>query len=344
MADFVNVRAKAGTTEGDRLAKRYGVRAYPTCWVVDTDGVEIDEVNGHDPKTFEDDVRRVLRGEETLRSLRDRVRGNPDDLDARLGLAGKLLYARPKEAIELAERVLAREGLDDERAADAWATFGIAAYEAKRTGDAMRAFERLVERYPTTKTVRRGAGFWSQFFDSDPERALAFDTAVRRLPREPGDPSPDEHDLVSLHRRVAAASLRRSGAAACDDPEALLRLARLALDGQLDVPEAIGWARRAVDGLGRRADALDALARLLFRRDDRPSSRPLFGLLPLFTDLDEAIRIEEEALRVAEPAAKPAIEETLAQMRAVAHVRARRKRAEGAGRGADSAEAEPRPR
>jgi tetratricopeptide (TPR) repeat protein len=322
MKGLVSFRTKAGTPEGDRLAKRYGVRSFPSLWVVDAEGKEIDQVWGNSPDSFQEDVRRILRGEDTLKALRARVAESPDDRAARLLLADKVKYARPSEAIAICEEIVAEERADRETAASAWETLGIALYEADRREEAMRAFETLVDRYADTKTTIRGVSFWPQFFDEDADRALAFLERVRKVSKEGADGF--DRLAALLHLRAAAAAARREAAAAADDPRALAALARRCLEHGLPVDEAVTWARRAVEGLDRDPKALDVLARLLFRRDDRGKSG-LAAMLSPRPDLDMAIALEEEAVRgSAGSEDEAAFEQALAEMRAVKETRAKR--------------------
>src|SRR5205085_2074634 len=103
MAGFVAVHVDAEKGEGPDLAKRYGAHGFPTMVVVDDAGEEVDRIVGYlPPEKFVPEIRRIERGERTLKSLKKAVAANPRDLAAALDLAEKLVEADAPAA----ERVL----------------------------------------------------------------------------------------------------------------------------------------------------------------------------------------------------------------------------------------------
>ncbi|TDJ66765.1 MAG: DUF255 domain-containing protein [Planctomycetota bacterium] len=111
LQDVVCITVDAESESGAALARRFGVRKYPTLLVVNGSGEPEDKLGGflHAP-TLVAELRRVKRGEWTIGALRKAVTADGTDLGARWALAKKLRavgddagYDREVAAIHLAD-------------------------------------------------------------------------------------------------------------------------------------------------------------------------------------------------------------------------------------------------
>src|SRR5262245_35721860 len=98
MKDMMSIHLEAGQGEAAELTKKFNVHAYPTLVVVDANGEEIDRFIGYrPPEQFNKEIARILSGDNTFQSLRQKVAKAPDDVDAAVALGAKLAAARPDE-------------------------------------------------------------------------------------------------------------------------------------------------------------------------------------------------------------------------------------------------------
>ncbi|MFC1726060.1 hypothetical protein ACFL4T_10575, partial [candidate division KSB1 bacterium] len=78
------------TEKGDGLHKMYFKSpSNPTILIVNSEGKEIDMIRKYDknPGKYKERIEKILRGEDTIRSFRERLESNPDDLLALYELA-----------------------------------------------------------------------------------------------------------------------------------------------------------------------------------------------------------------------------------------------------------------
>jgi thiol-disulfide isomerase/thioredoxin len=314
MRGFVAVHVDAEKGEGPALAKRFGVRGFPTLVVVDASGDEVDRIVGYlAAEPFTAEARRILSGEGTIPALRKRVADAPDDLAAGIALGAKVAVGNPEEAARLFEE-LAGRAKDADRPTQGRVRLEHAAalLAARRTEEAVRAAETLVQEFPDTPAAAEAAARVGRaFLSADPRRALTFLDAARGLAKEPAERRLVETLALQVHRTAAAAALRRQALAAGDDPMALNEVAWAAFEQKLAVRDAVGWARRAVDASKRDPMVLDTLANLLFLEGAR----------------EEAVALEGEAVEKAEGELRGELSVVLARMRAEVEARAAAKAA-----------------
>ncbi len=95
VADFantnqVNWKIDAEKGEGIELAKKFGVSGYPTVLYVNSDGEEIDRIVGYFPaKEFLPLMKDYVSGKNTMKSLKQTLSTNPDDVEANFRLGKK---------------------------------------------------------------------------------------------------------------------------------------------------------------------------------------------------------------------------------------------------------------
>lgn len=87
---FLVFNVDAESQAGRKVAGRFKVSSYPTLVFLDPDGSPRDMLRGYLPAAeFKAEAERLLRNEDTLGGYLARIAADPDDLDARLGLAKK---------------------------------------------------------------------------------------------------------------------------------------------------------------------------------------------------------------------------------------------------------------
>ena len=271
-----------GDTEKEPT-KRYAVHGYPAIVFADAAGGEVDRISGWmKTDAFAAEVGRILSGEGTLPALRKRVADAPDDVDAAVALGAKYAQSDAKAAAGVFAP-LVEKTKEKDRATQAKVRLEYAAALAGSDdfAGAMNEAETLVRDFadtPSAAAVASRAG--RAFLSADALRALAFFDAARPLAKEPSEKAEIERLTVLAHMNGVAAALRRQAAAAGDDPMALNEIAWSCFEMKVNIREALGWARTAVEKSDRDPAILDTLANLLWITGTR----------------DEALKTEEEAL------------------------------------------------
>lgn len=302
MKGFVNVTLDAEKGEGPALAKRFGIDGFPTMIVVDAAGDEVDRITGYlPPEEFTEEAQRILRGEGTIPALRRKVAESPDDIEAGIALASKLATAGSAEAASLFEGLVATSATKDRptqgKVRLAWASALLA---AGRGPEALAQAETILKDFadtPAAADVVPEVG--RAVVGAPPARALAFLETARPLAKEPRARFQVEELAVMLHRSLIAQALARQAEAAGDDPDLLNQVAWASFEQKVNVREALGWARKAVELSQGAPEVLDTLANLQWLLD-----------MP-----EDAIATEEQAAAKADGGMKVQFEATLAGWR-----------------------------
>jgi tetratricopeptide (TPR) repeat protein len=309
LAAFVCLRIDGERGAGREVARRYRVDEFPTLLVLAPDGAEIDRIGDpRKPPALQEELRRTARGERTLPALRAAVDADPAQAGPTLALAAKLVAGAPEEALarlDALDAALAARGAPPPRetSAEILLTKAIAADALDREDLARDLFERVVREMPDTEAGRRAAiAGIPAFVDAPPRRALPFLwTAEARLP-EGGVRDYVTSRIERLLGEETEATLRRRAERGADDAEVLNDVAWTCFERRVLLEEATAWAQRAVELSGRKPHVLDTLANLRFHA----------------REMDEAIRLEEEALAGAKDGtARADFEETLVVFRAL---------------------------
>ena len=291
-----------GDTEKD-VTKKYGVHGYPAMVFVDAAGEEIDRIVGYSPTAeFLKDVERIKSGEGTLPGLKKRFEAAPDDIDSGIALGARLAGSNPDAAAAIFA-TLAEKAATKDRATQGRVhlEYAAALFEAGKRDAAVKQAEALVKEFADTASAAQAATrVGGAFLQESPARALAFLVAVRAVAKSVPDRTSVERFTVAVHKNGIAASLKRQGEAAGDDPQALNEVAWTCFEQKLAVREALGWAKKAVTLSDRDPMILDTLANLFW----------------LMAQRDEAIKTEEEAAGKVEGRMKGEFEANVAKWKA----------------------------
>ena len=314
---YVTVRYDESHQIGGKVAKRFGVSAFPTLLVLDAEGNEVDEmIGGILADDLVKELARVERGEDTLLALRRRAAAAPDDVDVAVDLAERLAMRRPEEALRLATAAFERvEPTQRELRGRLHLLRAELLGFRERGDDALAELERVLEELPDTEAATHVVGaLWNVAYFADPQRSLLL--LERAAPIARDDLRDGLDDLRAfLYGEAMRKLLLKRVKAAWDDGEMLNQFAWECYERGWMTTEALEWAHRAVDLTDRAPHVLDTLACLLFRSNE----------------LDGAIRVQAEALlRLQDDAMRAELEEHMAMFYAVKRVRERARDAEGA--------------
>lgn len=267
MKALINVHIDAEKGEGPELKRRFAVEGYPTLVVIDADGEEIDRIVGYmKPAEFTVEVERILRGEGTIAALQKAWFAAPDDLGAGMAVGEKLVGSKPAEAAAVYAKLLeSPAGKDHAAQAKIRLEYAVALFKARMSDSAMNEAETLLKDFadsPEAAQVAPRVG--RAFVAGDAKRALAFLDAARALAKEPEDAIQIEELTIAVHKNGIAASLKRQAVAAGDDPQMLNAVAWTCFEEKVNVREALGWAKTAVEKSDHDPAILDTLANLLW--------------------------------------------------------------------------------
>ncbi|MHC5009495.1 MAG: hypothetical protein ACYTG6_00925 [Planctomycetota bacterium] len=270
LASFVSIQVDAENGEGESLAARYGISAFPTLLVVDADGDEIDRIIGfRPPEPFLEEIARIERDEGTLRALRRAFAENPDDLEAGTALARKLAGTYAEEAMALCRALEAKcDPGDTEGRASLLLIRGEVAMESRQYADALATFEEVMAMSPPPEVATSAAvgGATAAARLGEAVRGLALITEVRDTVTDPEQRATLASQAFRLHVAGANNALAQWAEAALelDDAEALNEAAWMAFTHKLAMRPALAWARRAVELSEEHPYMLDTLANLLY--------------------------------------------------------------------------------
>jgi thioredoxin-related protein len=163
VADYINgtvvpIKIDAEKGEGIAIAKKYGVRAYPTILLIDANGDEIDRMLGYmPPEPFLKTVTDYVTGVNTLAQMRAELEKKPDDPAIRYAAATK--YAGRYEPGRAAEQYQKLLELDPKNTLghneEAEYSIAVNSLQSESKGAPLEAF---VEKYPGSPRVRQALG------------------------------------------------------------------------------------------------------------------------------------------------------------------------------------------
>jgi thioredoxin len=194
VASYINsqvipIKIDAEKGEGTDIAKKYAVRGYPTILLMGADGEEIDRIVGYmPPEKFLPEITAIVKGENTLKSVKTELQAKPNDPETRYRAARKFgSRFEPTIAAEHYRRLLELDP-DNSLGHNEEARFELAqeAMRGERTPDGLLAF---AKDYPASPRLSLAYASLFQFYlrAKDSTQSEAF--FRRYIQREPHDAS-----------------------------------------------------------------------------------------------------------------------------------------------------------
>ncbi len=193
VSDYLNsivaVKYDAEKDEGEVLAKRFRIRAYPTLVLLGPDGKEIDRHIGYlDPEDFMEVIKGYQDGVGTVAYYEDILKKTPGDKEALYELGVKHADAvRSKEAQAAFEKLLKIDP-DTEYRADIYYQLGYVMYVDERYEDAIVYYDKLIAGYPDTKHHDEALQMEARVYYSLDQKDKCLEVYQVYLDRHPDDP------------------------------------------------------------------------------------------------------------------------------------------------------------
>jgi tetratricopeptide (TPR) repeat protein len=171
--------------EGIELARKFGVRGFPTILLVSPAGDEIDRLVGYlPPQPFIKAVQGYLNGENTMAALKKAADTHPNDPAAVFALAGK--YSERMDLSNAADRYMQYLVLDPKDSlghrVDAMFAIALASTRIKNEPSALKNF---VEQYPQAPQTRQGLAMLMDLYirqKNAEEARHAFESYIKLSP------------------------------------------------------------------------------------------------------------------------------------------------------------------
>lgn len=163
VADYINsavvpIKIDAEKGEGIAIAKKYGVRAYPTILLINANGEEIDRLLGYiPPEPFLKSVKDYVIGVNSVAQVRAAVEKNPDDPVVQFAAATKYV-SRNEPALAVGHyRKLLELDPENKLGHNEEAEFAVAVdvLQSEKNGAQLEAF---AAKYPESANARRALG------------------------------------------------------------------------------------------------------------------------------------------------------------------------------------------
>jgi thiol-disulfide isomerase/thioredoxin/Flp pilus assembly protein TadD len=236
---IVPVKYDAEKDEGEELASRFRIKAYPTLVLVGPDGKEVDRHVGFlGPEDFLAVIGGYQKGIGTVAFYQAQLEKNPNDVEVLFELGKKHADAiRPDEAKAMLEKVL-QLSPDSEHKAEILSSLGYVMYADDRFDEAKAYYDRLIAEFPDGKYHDEALIMQARVFYrlDQPEHSI-------------------KNYLVYLDRHP-------------DDPSAMNSFAWFCAQRQIGFEQALPVALNAAELSGRDPGILDTLAELYYSHGD----------------------------------------------------------------------------
>ena len=186
---IVAVKYDAEKDEGEVLAKRYRVKAFPTLMLVGPDGREIDRHVGYlDPDGFIETMKGFEEGFGTVVYYEDLLEKNPDDTDALYALGVKYAEAvRPDDAEATFDKLLKIDP-DNENKAGIYFHLGNSMRADERNEDAIKYLNKVITEYPDAEVHDEALQMLARAYFELDQKEKSLESYQALLARHPDDP------------------------------------------------------------------------------------------------------------------------------------------------------------
>lgn len=236
---IVAAKYDAEKDEGEVLAKKFKVKAYPTLVLVGSDGNEIDRHIGYlDPEQFLEVIEGYQKGIGTVAFYEAKLAKSPNDVETLYTLGLKHADAvRADEAKATLEKVLELDP-DSEHKADILANLGYVMYADDRNEEAIEYYRKLIKEFPDTEQQDEALQMLARVYYKVDEKDNSIEAYTEYVNRHP------------------------------EDPNVLNGFAWFCAQRKFGFDEALPVALKAVELSGREAGILDTLAELYYAMGD----------------------------------------------------------------------------
>ena len=238
---IIAVKINAEAAPDSAVARRFGVRSYPTVLFVDADGFEIDRLNGFlPPAAFRNRLAGVREGSTTLRAYLGRIAADSTDVEA-WKCAGDKYRERSDwdKAGDCYDAALRLDPTDSQGvAASAHLSRGRIALAARNNEAAARELEQVID------------------LGNDAAATREAYPALRRLYTQ----SSRDEDIDRVHDRVVSMISQ--------DPQVLNDIAWYYASRSTRLDDALQWATKGVSLAPGDASIMDTLAEVHHRRGE----------------------------------------------------------------------------
>jgi tetratricopeptide (TPR) repeat protein len=141
--------------EGIALAEKMGVSGYPTIFLMDSDGAEIDRMDGYIPaETFKSNIEGFMTSPNSVLALRRRVEERPDSPEALYALAEAYLDRDNFSAsAEIFQQLVELPTEEDHIVASAYYYLAYSLASARDGGAALEKIEALGKAFPESPVL-----------------------------------------------------------------------------------------------------------------------------------------------------------------------------------------------
>jgi tetratricopeptide (TPR) repeat protein len=186
---IVAVKYDAEKNEGEELAKKFRVKAYPTLVLLGPDGKEVDRHIGYlDADGFMKTIKGYQDGIGTVTYYEELLEKNPEDTDALYALGVKHADAvRSKEAEAAFEKLLKIDP-DNENKAEIYYQLGYTMNADDRNEDAIEYFDKVITEYPDAEVHDQALQMQARAYFALDKKDKSLESYQALLARHPDDP------------------------------------------------------------------------------------------------------------------------------------------------------------
>lgn len=187
---IVAVKYDAEKDEGEVLAKKFRVKAYPTLMLLGPDGKEVDRHVGYlDADGFMKTIKGYQGGIGTVAYFEGVLKKNPEDTEALYALGMKYADAVRSEEAEVAFDKLLKIDPDNENKAEIYYQLGYTMTAADRNEDAIEYFNKVITEYPDTEFHDQALQMQTRAYYALDKKDKCLESYQALLSRHPDDVS-----------------------------------------------------------------------------------------------------------------------------------------------------------
>jgi len=186
---IIAVKYDAEKDEGEVLAEKFRVKAYPTLLLLDPDGKVVDRHVGYlDGDGFMKTIKGYQDGISTVAYYESVLEKNPEDTEALYALGMKYADAVRSEEAEAAFDKLLKIDPDNENKAEIYYQLGYTMTADERNEDAIEYFNKVITDYPDTEFHDQALQMQTRAYYALDKKDKCLESYQALLARHPDDP------------------------------------------------------------------------------------------------------------------------------------------------------------